>query len=56
MRRIIEQGLDSFTPNIVGPDKYLKMYEKYFFIQNGEAKRDLEAFMSQEPLPYLKVF
>lgn len=55
IRLIIEEGVNSFIPNTIGPEKYLKMYEKYFFIQNGEAEKDLDAFMGLDPFPYLKV-
>lgn len=54
IKLIIDEGVNSFIPNEVGPDKYLTMYEKYSFIQNGDAERELEAFMGQDPFPYLK--
>ncbi|XP_018322727.1 dynein heavy chain 3, axonemal isoform X2 [Agrilus planipennis] len=53
---IIKKGMESFETNTVGPEKYLTMYQDYFYILMGEAKVELLAFFNQDPFPYLKDF
>ena len=52
---IISEGMSIFEVNTIGPGMYLKMYEDYHYLLNGEAENDCKAFMSQDPIPLLKV-
>lgn len=45
----------AFEANTIGPDKYLVLYEKYLYILNGQAERELHEFFGTQPFPYLKV-
>lgn len=40
---------------MIGPEKYLAMYEQYFYILNGNAEKQLHAFFETDPFPFLKV-
>ncbi|CAG9767321.1 unnamed protein product [Ceutorhynchus assimilis] len=46
----------AFEANTIGPEKYLVMYEKYFYILNGQAERELNEFFGIQPMPFLKDF
>lgn len=52
---MIEEGIACFDANMTGPQNYLKTYENYLYIINGEAEAALKAFFEEEPFPYLKV-
>lgn len=53
---IYEQVQQCYLPNISGCEEYLKMYDEYCYILNGEAERSLMEFFNQDPFPYLKDF
>lgn len=55
VKELIEEGVAVSIPNLIGPIKYLETYVTYLFIQNGQAVKDLEEFIDQDPLPYIKV-
>lgn len=42
--------------NLLGPQKYVLLYEKYAYLLNGAAEKDLVDFFSLDPLPFLKDF
>lgn len=52
---ITVEALASFDTNLIGPCSYLKMYETYLPILNGEAENAMMKFMKTDPLPSLKV-
>ncbi|KAL1497384.1 hypothetical protein ABEB36_008364 [Hypothenemus hampei] len=53
---IFKEINETFKANTIGPEKYLNMYEKYFYILNGQAEKELHEFFEMEPFPYLKDF
>ncbi|KAH1016902.1 hypothetical protein HUJ04_008056 [Dendroctonus ponderosae] len=53
--RIFDEVSDAFDANLVGPEKYLVLYDKYAYILNGEAERELHEFFGIVPFPFLKV-
>lgn len=55
MLRIFEEIAHAFDANSVGPEKYLVLYDKYAYILNGEAERELHEFFGTVPFPFLKV-
>jgi hypothetical protein len=50
------EAVDSFDTNRIGPYSYLKMYETYFNVLNGEAENAMMQFMKTDPFPLLKVY
>jgi dynein heavy chain len=54
--QIFEEGMACFDTNLVGPLNYLKNYEQYYYILNGQAERDLLSFFETVPFPFLKDF
>lgn len=52
--KIIDQALECFENNILGPELYLRMYNQYLYILDGGAEKSLMEFMKQEPPPFLK--
>lgn len=56
VHKIFDEIAGAFDANMVGPAKYLVMYERYFYILNGEAERELHEFFGTVPFPYLKDF
>ncbi|XP_057653134.1 dynein axonemal heavy chain 3 [Diorhabda carinulata] len=48
--------VDAFVPNAVGPQQYLSVYDKYLYILNGAAEKELNEIFDMEPLPFLKDF
>lgn len=40
----------------MGPQIYLKCYEDFLYIIDGQAKRNLDNFFKIEPMPYLHEF
>jgi hypothetical protein len=52
---VMMQALASFDTNLIGPHSYLKMYETYLPVLNGEAESAMMKFMKTEPLPLLEV-
>ncbi|XP_017770457.1 PREDICTED: dynein heavy chain 3, axonemal-like [Nicrophorus vespilloides] len=56
VKKLIEFVEFCFAPNVIGPLNYLKIYEDYYYIQNGEAEKSLLDFMALDPMPYLKDF
>lgn len=55
IKDIFEDVVKAFDANMIGPEKYLAMYEQYFYILNGTAEKQLHAFFDTDPFPYLKV-
>lgn len=53
---IYEEALASFDTNLLGPQKYLKNYEQYYYILNGSAEKEMLAFFEVLPFPFLKDF
>lgn len=53
---IYQIAILSFDSNLVGPMKYLENYEKYYYILNGEAEKDMLNFFETIPFPFLKDF
>lgn len=53
---MIQTGIEIFEANTIGPVEYLKIYDDYKYILNGEASRSLDNFFATEPFPYLKDF
>ncbi|VEN60061.1 unnamed protein product, partial [Callosobruchus maculatus] len=51
-----DEMLEAFVTNFIGPEKYLQLYEDYYYLLNGTAKRELEDFFGLDPFPYLKDF
>nr|CAI5856319.1 unnamed protein product [Callosobruchus analis] len=51
-----DEMLEAFVTNFIGPEKYLQLYEDYYYLLNGTAKRELEEFFGLDPFPYLKDF
>lgn len=47
--------MNTFEANFIGPAMYLNNYQKYLYILNGTAEKDLNDFFAMDPLPYLKV-
>lgn len=56
VNNIIMEAVDSFDTNRIGPYSYLKMYETYFNVLNGEAENAMMQFMKTDPFPLLKVY
>ncbi|KAK9508782.1 hypothetical protein O3M35_006257 [Rhynocoris fuscipes] len=54
--KIINSGLDVIAKNLYGPEEYLNLYIKYFYILRGEADQALDDFFSLDPMPFLKDF
>jgi hypothetical protein len=52
---VIMEALASFDTNLIGPYSYLKMYETYLPILNGEAESAMMKFMKTDPFPLLEV-
>jgi hypothetical protein len=55
VHNITMEALSSFDTNLIGPCLYLKMYETYLPILNGEAESAMMQFMKTDPFPLLKV-
>lgn len=53
--KLLTRVFEILNNNMLGPDKYMKMYEEYAYILNGEASKALDEFFETEPFPYLKV-
>ncbi|KAG8235430.1 hypothetical protein J437_LFUL015495 [Ladona fulva] len=53
---IIKQASEVFEKNTYGPSKFLRTYDKYLHILNGDAEKSLESFMKRHPVPHLKDF
>lgn len=53
---MMEEAVQIFETNIIGPVKYLKVYDEYLYILNGAAGKALDDFFAMEPFPYLKDF
>jgi hypothetical protein len=49
------EALKSFDTNLKGPYSYLRMYEAYLHILNGEAESAMLTFMKTDPFPTLQV-
>jgi hypothetical protein len=49
------KALKSFDTNFKGPYSYLKIYEAYLHILNGEAESAMLEFMKTDPFPTLEV-
>lgn len=52
---ITVEALKSFDTNLKGPYAYLKIYEAYLHILNGEAESAMLKFMKNDPFPTLEV-
>lgn len=52
---ITVEALKSFDTNLKGPYAYLKIYETYLHILNGEAESAMLRFMKTDPFPVLEV-
>jgi hypothetical protein len=52
---VMMQALASFDTNLIGPHSYLKMYETYLPVLNGEAESAMMKFMKTDPFPLLEV-
>ncbi|GFG29080.1 hypothetical protein Cfor_00250, partial [Coptotermes formosanus] len=53
---IAMEALKSFDTNLKGPYSYLKMYQAYLHILNGEAESAMLKFMKTDPFPKLEDF
>lgn len=53
---IISEGVAAFETNMVGPLKYLRTYDDYLYIINGQANKSLDEFFAIEPFPFLRDF
>lgn len=53
---MIQAGVEIFQANMIGPVKYLRVYNDYLYILNGAASKALDDFFAMEPFPYLKDF
>lgn len=53
--KVINKGLSIFEPNTIGPQTYLNIYEEYLYLLDGEARKSLDDFMSEDPFPFLRV-
>lgn len=53
---IFQEGLKYFDTNLIGPLNYLKMYDKYLYILEGEAENEMLKFFEVVPFPFLKDF
>lgn len=51
----VEDALQFYAPNTVGPVLYLDEYTKYHYLLNGEATKSLKLFMALDPFPFMKV-
>ncbi|XP_050512273.1 dynein axonemal heavy chain 3 isoform X2 [Diabrotica virgifera virgifera] len=51
-----QEIIDSFIPNAIGPQKYLSVYDKYLYILDGTAEKELTDFFEIPPFPFLKDF
>ncbi|XP_023310238.1 dynein heavy chain 3, axonemal [Anoplophora glabripennis] len=56
VRNILDGMIQALATNFVGPNKYLALYEKYYYILNGTAEKELMDFFKIEPFPFLKDF
>lgn len=54
MKKLIETGMKGFENNLIGPVKYLSVYEKYHYLLRGDEWKSLESFMGEIPTPFLK--
>ncbi len=45
---LVRQAQDIFDKNIIGPKKYICLYEKYSELLNGDAERDKDEFLKGE--------
>ncbi|KAG7303050.1 hypothetical protein JYU34_013068 [Plutella xylostella] len=54
--KIIDESVEYFKLNRAGPQSYLKMYEKYYYLLDGTAERELDEFFALDPQPYLREF
>lgn len=54
MKEILDGMMKALVTNFVGPNKYLNLYEQYYYILNGTAERELMDFFGIEPFPFLK--
>lgn len=54
MKKLISTGMAGFENNLIGPVKYLSVYEKYHYLLRGDEWKSLESFMGEIPPPYLK--
>lgn len=55
VHNITMEALESFDANLIGPCSYLKIYEAYLKILNGDAETAMINFMKTHPFPLLKV-
>lgn len=53
---MIKNGVEAYEANMMGPVNYLRTYDNYLYILNGEASKSLHDFFAIEPFPYLKDF
>lgn len=56
VQNVFAQAIQCFQSNLIGPINYLKEYEKYAYILNGEAENDMLNFFKVVPFPFLKDF
>ncbi|XP_015509159.2 dynein axonemal heavy chain 3 isoform X1 [Neodiprion lecontei] len=56
IQETIDEALNTFKANINGPHKYLKMYDNFLYILDGQAEHDLENYFALDPLPALREF
>ncbi|KAJ8963036.1 hypothetical protein NQ314_005608 [Rhamnusium bicolor] len=55
VKSILDNMMQALTTNFIGPNKYLAIYEKYYYILNATAEKELKEFFLIEPFPFLKV-
>lgn len=54
VQKIIQKGMATFENNLIGPIKYLSVYERYHYLLRGEEWKALEDFMGEIPPPFMK--
>ncbi len=56
VQNLVKQAMDIFDRNVIGPRRYISLYETYSTLLNGQAEKDKDAFLeSTAPLTDFKV-
>jgi hypothetical protein len=55
VNKILDQAMSYFNTNLVGPQTYLHVYDKFMHILTGEEEKYLQGYVATTPLPSLKV-
>lgn len=50
IQHLVDEALDIFDRNTVGPNRYISLYGKYTGLLSGEADQDKNKFLDGKPV------